>query len=82
MRREAFDSHRKDLNRLIAPAIEGLADTVVSQDEGIKLRSAKEILDRTGFVPGVRVEMDAKPVIRMYIPKGWDSDGEIKVEKE
>ena len=80
MKSDAFAGHRKKLDELIEPAIAGLKETVTSTDESIKLRSAKEILDRTGFIPGVRVEVDSKPVIQMYIPKDWDADGEVVVE--
>lgn len=72
MRREAFLIHKNNLDSLMMPAIEALGDCVESVDEGIKLRSAKEILDRTGLIAGVRIE-GTKPVIKMYIPKGWNN---------
>lgn len=81
MKLEAFSGHKKELDKLVSPAIQALSDTVVSTDETIKLRSAKEILDRTGFIAGVRVETDTKPVIQMFIPKNWDHPSNNKEDE-
>lgn len=81
MKLEAFGAHKEQLNLLVEPAITALSDTVTSEDEGIKLRSAKEILDRTGFVPGMRIETDIKPVIRMFIPKSFQLSESIETFK-
>lgn len=74
MVKEVFKIHRKSLDRLVKPAIKALEDTVKSEKESMRLKSAIQILDRTGFPAGIRVEMESSPVFNMYIPFGWKDD--------
>ena len=68
MREELYTIHKGRLSSLVSPAIDALDETVRSKDEGIKLRAATEILDRTGFPKGLQIETDMKPIINLFLP--------------
>ena len=74
MRREILEGAILKLERLREPAIQALEECVHSEDESIKLRSAKEILDRTGIGVGTKDEEKFQPIINLYIPKGWNKE--------
>lgn len=73
MRREIFSEDNSRIQALRGNAIDALSETIESTDEGIKLRSAKEILDRTGIVTGLEIKTDMKPIVNLYVPVGWNN---------
>ena len=79
MREDTYTLHKGRLSSLVEPAIDALKQTVRSLDEGIKLKAATEILDRTGFPKGLQIETDMKPVINLFMPvhlRGGVVDGD------
>lgn len=73
MREDAFKGQLVRIEGLRDKAIDALNDTVVSDDEAIKLRSAKEILDRTGIISGMKIDSEMNPTINLYIPNNWNN---------
>lgn len=51
-------SARDRLNALVDPAIEGLSNSLQSDDENTVTRTAQVVLDRTGFHPSVRLDVE------------------------
>ena len=75
MRKDAYGSHKAELEGLRGKAIDALAECVESDYQPVKLKSATDILDRTGLIGGLKVDMDVKPTIKLYIPPGWKKSG-------
>ena len=69
MKEDVYGAQKMKLAALAEPAIEALGQTLKSEDESIKLRSATEILDRTGFPKGVQIDIEMKPVINLFMPE-------------
>ncbi len=49
---------RERLNDLVVPAIKGLRKSLKSKDDNTVTKTAQVILDRTGFHPSVKLEVD------------------------
>lgn len=80
MKEDVYGLQKIQLGSLVDPAIDALRETVKSEDEGIKLRAATEILDRTGFPKGLQIDMEMKPVINLFMPEhllGETVEGEV-----
>jgi len=72
LRQEILEGHRSKLGTLVGKAITALDVSVSDSSQPmLRLQSAKEILNRTGFGPAMKLEQEISPVIRLYIPKGW-----------
>ena len=72
LREERRVSRQDSLNGLADLAITALKDTVVDIDPRVKLQSAREILNRTGFNPAIRLEQEVSGSINLYTPKHWN----------
>lgn len=73
MTNEKMDVGMEKLRSLTDPAIAALADCVNEEQEpAIRLRSAKEILDRAGYSSTVNIDTNMKPNINLIVPKGWN----------
>ena len=82
LKQELLKNHAARLDSLREKAISALDECVMSIDEGIKLKSAREILDRTGLIAGFRLEGTVSPTINMYIPPGWNLPTSSESEEE
>ena len=79
LRNDRRKSHQDKLNSLADKAILALEDTVIDTDPRVKLMSAKEILNRTGFNPAIKIEQELSGSINLYTPKHWSQAGETMV---
>lgn len=82
LRKEILESSMLKLESLREPAIKALEECVYSDDENIKLKSAKEILDRTGLGTSTKEEEKVQPVINLYIPTSWKNGGDNNNAKD
>ena len=83
LREERRQVHQNRLNGLADKAITALEQTVIDIDPRVKLLSAKEILNRTGFNPAIKVEQELVGNINLYLPKHFQTqtqDAEMEVE--
>lgn len=72
LKRERLEQATEKLEELRLPAVEALGQCVKSYDEGIKLRTAQDILNRTGISTTINVEgKGMSPVISLYIPEAY-----------
>lgn len=66
---EMKEGHLNKLQQLRGPAIKAYEDGLAeSQDIGIRIKSAKDILDRTGFNAGVDLNVKGNPIINLFRP--------------
>ena len=71
-KRERLEKATEKLEQLRLPAVEALRECVVSENEGIKLKTAQDILNRTGISTTINVEgKGIMPVISLYIPEAY-----------
>lgn len=67
--REELQSDRVSrLQTVVGKAIAALDELVDSPDDALRLRAASDVLDRGGFPKGVKVDVDSKPVINLFLP--------------
>ena len=72
LKRERLEKATEKLEELRLPAVEALRECVVSDNEGIKLRTAQDILNRTGISTTINIEgKGIAPVISLYIPEAY-----------
>ena len=62
------------INSLRGSAVDALEDCLVSEDDRVKLASARDILDRTGIKAGAELAISGDTNINLYIPKGWNNN--------
>jgi len=74
-------SHQLRLESLTGKAIAALDSTVDDPDPRVRLGSAKEILNRTGFAESLRVEGESQTIINLYVPKNWQSIEEVAEQR-
>jgi len=69
MREDVYSQHKGRLASLVGPSIDAVEETVVKcQDQALKVKTAFEVLDRTGFPKGLQIETEMKPVINLFMP--------------
>mgnify|MGYP001597680974 CR=1 FL=1 len=73
LRDERRQVYQNRLNGLADKAITALEETVVDTDPRVKLQSAREILNRTGFNPAIKVEQELVGNINLYLPKHFQT---------
>lgn len=61
------------INSLRGSAVDALEDCLKSEDDRVKLASARDILDRTGIKAGAELTVSGDTSINLYIPKGWNN---------
>ena len=76
LREERRSSRQDKLNILSDKAIDALSDTVTDTDPRVRLQSAREILNRTGFNPAIKLEQEVSGSINLYTPPHWEVQNE------
>jgi len=61
------------INSLRGSAVDALEDCLDSEDDRVKLASARDILDRTGIKAGAELSLQGDTSINLYIPNGWNN---------
>ena len=61
------------INSLRGSAVDALSDCLESEDDRVKLASARDILDRTGIKAGAELSLQGDTSINLYIPNGWNN---------
>ncbi len=69
LREELHSDRASRLQTVVGKAIAALDELVDSPDDALRLRAAESALDRGGFPKGVKVEVDNKPVINLFLPE-------------
>lgn len=62
------------INSLRGSAVDALEDCLDSEDDRVRLASARDILDRTGIKAGAELAVSGDTNINLYIPKGWNNN--------
>jgi hypothetical protein len=70
------------INSLRGSAVDALENCLESEDDRVKLASARDILDRTGIKAGAELDITGDTSINLYIPNGWNNKEQSGAESE